>query len=477
VAKLLRRKKALSVSPLKASATVGAALAFMGLDRAIPILHGSQGCTAFAKVFFVRHFREPIPMQTTAMDQVSAVMGADDNVIEALSTVCEKTRPQVIGLLSTGLSEVQGADIVRLVKTFQSAHPQYSRVDIVPVNTPDFTGCLETGYADALKAMIDKLVPDVKAREDLRASQTAQINVLASAMLTPGDVETVKETIEAFGMRPVVIPDLADSLDGHLDDDDFSPTTTGGVQVSAFANLHRAAATLVLGSSLDEAADLLKNRTGVRDFRFPHLLTLSAVDGLICVMRKISGRQVPAGLERQRGQLQDAMLDTHFTLGQARVAVAENPELLLAFCELLASVGAEVVAAVSPVPAETLRRVPAREVKIGDLEDLERIARSERAELLIGNSHAAASAGRLDIPLLRAGFPQYDLYGGYQRTWIGYRGIRQALFDIANLLQFQNRHDIKPYRSIYTQTLYENSPSEVDSHGIATSSARGRQQH
>ena len=48
------------------------------------MMHGSQGCTAFGKVFFVRHFREPIPLQTTAMDQVSTVMGADENVIEGL---------------------------------------------------------------------------------------------------------------------------------------------------------------------------------------------------------------------------------------------------------------------------------------------------------------------------------------------------------------------------------------------------------
>ena len=53
----------------------------------MPLLHGSQGCTAFAKVFFVRHFREPVPLQTTAMDQVSSVMGADENVVEALRTI------------------------------------------------------------------------------------------------------------------------------------------------------------------------------------------------------------------------------------------------------------------------------------------------------------------------------------------------------------------------------------------------------
>jgi nitrogenase molybdenum-iron protein NifN len=103
MAELVRRSKALSVSPLKVSQPVGASLAFLGLDGAMPLMHGSQGCTAFAKVFFVRHFREPIPLQTTAMDQISAVMGADGSIVEALANICKKSPPKVIGLVSTGL--------------------------------------------------------------------------------------------------------------------------------------------------------------------------------------------------------------------------------------------------------------------------------------------------------------------------------------------------------------------------------------
>ena len=70
---VIRRNKALSVNPLKASQPVGGSLATLGFDRSIPMLHGSQGCTAFAKVYFVRHFREPIPLQSSAMDQTSSV--------------------------------------------------------------------------------------------------------------------------------------------------------------------------------------------------------------------------------------------------------------------------------------------------------------------------------------------------------------------------------------------------------------------
>ena len=62
MAEIIHSKKALAVNPLKVSQPIGASLAFLGLARSLPLMHGSQGCTAFGKVFFVRHFREPIPL-------------------------------------------------------------------------------------------------------------------------------------------------------------------------------------------------------------------------------------------------------------------------------------------------------------------------------------------------------------------------------------------------------------------------------
>ncbi|MEJ2435788.1 MAG: nitrogenase iron-molybdenum cofactor biosynthesis protein NifN, partial [Pseudolabrys sp.] len=253
MAEIVKRNKALSVSPLKASQPVGAALAFLGLYKSIPMLHGSQGCTAFGKVFFVRHFREPIPLQTTAMDQVSSVMGADDNIVEGLKTVCEKMKPAGVGLPTTGLSETQGADVAGDVRNFRTRYPEFAEVAVVPVTTPDFTGCLESGYAAAVQAMIDVMVPEAAIANTRPGTRRRQVNVLAGAALTPGDIEALKDMIEAFGLRPVVVPDISEALDGHLGDEQFSPLTTGGTPVSELATLGEAAATLVIGASLDKA--------------------------------------------------------------------------------------------------------------------------------------------------------------------------------------------------------------------------------
>ena len=68
MADVLIPTKALAVNPLKASQPIGASLAFLGVAQTMPLEHGARGCTSFNKLFFMRHFREPIALQTTAMD-------------------------------------------------------------------------------------------------------------------------------------------------------------------------------------------------------------------------------------------------------------------------------------------------------------------------------------------------------------------------------------------------------------------------
>ncbi|MDP5237973.1 nitrogenase iron-molybdenum cofactor biosynthesis protein NifN [Uliginosibacterium sp. 31-16] len=441
---IIKRSKALSVNPLKASSTLGASLAFLGLRRAIPMMHGSQGCTAFGKVFFVRHFREPIPLQTTAMDHVATVMSSDENVIEGLRTLCEKSQPDVIGLPTTGLSETQGTDIARLVRQFREQYPQFESVSIVPVNTPDYIGSLESGFAQAVEAIIEALVPV----SSCVGRRRRQVNVLANASLTPGDIDAIRDWIEAFGLRAVVLPDIGDSLDGHLIDAEHTPLTLGGTPREEIAAMGESIATLVIGASLNKAADVLRTRTGVPDYRFDHLMGLDSCDSFTEILAELAGVAVPAKIERQRAQLQDAMVDTHFMTGFLRVALAAEPDLLAGLCALLGGCGAEVVAAATPINADVLKRLPIAQVHIGDLQDLEQAARAHLAQLLIGSSHAVQSAQRLEIPLLRAGFPLYDRLGDFARPWVGYRAARQALFDIANLV-LEHHHDTPAYRSVF----------------------------
>jgi nitrogenase molybdenum-iron protein NifN len=233
-----------------------------------------------------------------------------------------------------------------------------------------------------------------------------------------------------------------------LTENDFNPLTVGGTPVSEVALAGDSIATIALGPSMYKAGELLQTRTGVPLYKFDSLLGLQAMDEFIHAISKLAERPVPLRLERQRAQLQDAMLDCHFMLGFSRIGIAAEPDELLAMSRLLGGMGCEVVAAVTAARGPALKLTELEQIKIGDLEDLEKRAAERQAQLLIGNSHVAASAERLKLPLLRYGLPQYDLVGGYARTWVGYRGSRQALFDLANMmLQHHVAHEVKPYHS------------------------------
>jgi nitrogenase molybdenum-iron protein NifN len=112
--------------------------------------------------------------------------------------------------------------------------------------------------------------------------------------------------------------------------------------------------------------------------------------------------------------------------------------------------GADIVAAVASARADHLARMPIESVVIGDLEDLEWLARERGAEMIVANSHGVEIAARLGTALLRAGFPIYDSYGAHAKTWIGYGGSRQIIFEAANLLS-AHYQEIRPYRSRYWQ--------------------------
>src|ERR1035438_301192 len=138
MAKVLTSTKACTVNPLKMSQPIGGALAFLGIQGTMPLLHGSQGCTSFGLVLFVRHFREAIPMQTTAMSEVATVLGGLENVEQALVNIADPAKLSVIGLCTTGISEIKGDDLNGFLKLIRAHHPELDEIALVDVSTPHF---------------------------------------------------------------------------------------------------------------------------------------------------------------------------------------------------------------------------------------------------------------------------------------------------------------------------------------------------
>lgn len=416
-------KKSVSINPLKQSQPLGASLAFLGLKGTIPLFHGSQGCTAFAKVLLVRHFREAIPLATTAMTEVTTILGGEDNIEQALKTLIDKSKPEIIGLCTTALTETRGDDIEGILKNIRKRHPEWYDIPIVWVSTPDFRGSLQDGFAAAVESIV-KEIPQPGER------RLEQINILVSSAFTPGDVQEIEEMVTAFGLKPILLPNLGASLDGHLEDS-FQAITSNGTTLAQLREMGSSIFTIALGESMRGAAEILQQRFGIEYDVFPHLTGLDAVDNFLQGLKNLSGAKVPEKYRRQRRQLLDAMLDTHFFFGHKKVSLALEPDLLSSTIQFLLSVGAEIQAAVTTTKSPLLEQLPIDSVTVGDLGDFEQLAVG--SDLLITNSNGKAIARKLGIPLYRQGFPIFDRLGSGYITHVGYRGTIQLLFDLGNL--------------------------------------------
>ena len=71
MAQVIKTRKPLATQPIKSGQPLGAILASLGIERCIPLIHGAQGCSAIAKIFFIHHFNEPNPLQSTATDPIT----------------------------------------------------------------------------------------------------------------------------------------------------------------------------------------------------------------------------------------------------------------------------------------------------------------------------------------------------------------------------------------------------------------------
>ncbi|MEH1921739.1 nitrogenase iron-molybdenum cofactor biosynthesis protein NifN [Nostoc sp.] len=415
-----------AVNPLKQSQTVGAVLAFLGLKGMMPLLHGSQGCTALTKAVLVQHFRQTIPLSSTAMTEVATILGGEERVEQAILTLVQRSKPEIIGLCSTGLVETRGDDMGRFVKEIRHRHPELDYLPIVLVSTPDFKGTLQDGFAGAVESIVRE-IPQKSSNQDACATQ---ITILASSAFTPGDVQEIKEIVTSFGLVPIVVPDLSGSLDASIEDSS-SAITANGTNAVQLRSIGSSVFTLALGDSMRGAAQILEQRFNIPYEVFGELTGLTAVDKFLQALADISGVSIPEKYRRQRRQLQYMMLENHFYFGCKRVSLALEPDLLWSTVAFLRSLGVEIHAAVTTTRFPLLEKLPIKSVTIGDLEDFEQLAVG--SDLLITNSHGVAIAQRLKIPLYRQGIPIFDRLDHGQFTKVGYRGTMQLLFDIGNL--------------------------------------------
>ena len=422
--------KPLQVNPIKHSQPMGAALAFMGIKNCLPLMHASQGCASYTKVFYTRHFNEPIAMYNTSVGDITAILdGGDYSILMSIENITKKNKslqPELIGLHTTGLTETKGDD-VRSVGT-------HIEIPYCYVNTPDFEGGMETGWALTCKALIKQ--------HTLTCNETKpnKLLILPHVSTQPIEVEKIKECCESFGFETYALPDLSTSLDGYLSEGQ-GKLGTGAISIDDIKALGDCATVVTVGASMKIAAEaLLEKNPKITHLHFDHLMGLEMNDNFVASLMKIRQIEPTPLLKRWRGRLQDAMLDSHFLIGSSSFVITGEPDMCVGMCEMLQSVGGTVNAVIATTYSPVLENITAKNVFVGDLEDAE--IHFNSADLVISNFHAERLLHLQEkhTGLVLRGFPNYEELGNQLKNDQLYEGSTYFLFEVANKLRGIKHH-------------------------------------
>ncbi len=415
---------------------LGAALAFKGVEGAVPFLHGSQGCATYMRRYIISHFREPMDIASSSLGEKQAVYGGGPNLKKGLLNVMSKYRPTLVGVASTCLTETIGDDLPMILHEFRSEFSDMDLPELVRVSTPSYSGTHMDGWCGAVKALSDQLCTE-------KGPPNQGVNLFPS-LISSEDTRHLKEIVLAFGLEATILPDISQSLDGPALED-YALIPTGGTPVSSIRAMSGSLASIELGRCFPEASGghSLQSRFGVDLHRIGLPIGLRETDRFFEVLAAVSGKAVPDPFLLERGRLIDAYVDGHKIVFGQRAVIFGEEDLVVGLCSLLAEMGIDVVLAATGSQSR-LFPVAIQEVTEGlgratplirsgvDFQDIARDMDQLQPDLLVGHSKGYPYARERGIPLVRVGFPIHDRFGGQRVKHLGYSGA-QSLYDrIAN---------------------------------------------
>lgn len=450
-------REALVINPEKACQPLGAVLAALGFERTLPLVHGSQGCVAYFRTHFSRHFREPVPVVSSSMTEEAAVFGGLTNLVEALENCTALYEPSMVAVSTTCMAEVIGDDIQNYVVKAREAQVIDDSLPVPAAHTPSFVGSHLTGYDAMMKSILSELAPgghievsvqeaepDGQPPEDVAPFQIKdRINVIPGFETYVGNLREIKRLLTLMGVDYTFLGDHSDSLD--------SPATgryemyPGGTPLAEVRDAIYSKATIMLQEvATRQTAEMISQDWHQEVVVLPTPIGVRNTDRFVSEVARLSGKPVPEEVTAERGRLVDAMTDSYAYLHGKRVAIAGDPDLVVSLTGFLLELGVEPVHLLSTNGDESfVTRI--KEV-LGaspfgtkatawidkDLWHLRSLVFTEPVDLLIGSSHLKYISREANVPLIRVGFPIFDRHHLHRSSIVGYSGGGNLLSMIVN---------------------------------------------
>lgn len=425
---------------------LGACLAFKGIEGAVPYLHGSQGCATYMRRYIISHYNEPIDIASSSLSEKHAVYGGGPNLKLGLTNVAAKYRPEIIGIATTCLTETIGDDVGMYLRQFaEDTKGSVGLPAFVNVSTPSYSGTHMEGFHAAVREVVAQLSEG--------GPRTESVNILPG-FVSSADYRMLHEILSDFGLNYTLLPDLSETMDGPALLE-YEKIQGGGTPLAKIKSMGRAKATIEFGptfGAMKTASDVLAEKFSVPQQRIGMPLGIRESDVFFQLLEELSGRPTPEKYAKQRGRLIDAYVDGHKYVSGKRAVVYGEEDLVVGMCSFLTEIGIQPVLcatggtsgklkqAIAAVTADTLIEQP-QVFEDVDFYEINEMAEQMDIELVVGHSKGFNLAKKLNVPLIRVGFPIHDRVGGQRILHLGYAGAQQLFDTVTNALIEKKQND------------------------------------
>jgi len=435
-------REALTVNPAKACQPLGAVFAANGFAKTLSFVHGSQGCVAYYRSHFSRHFKEPTSAVSSSMTGDAAVFGGLNNMIDGLANAFSLYKPEMIAVSTTCMAEVIGDDLDAFIKNAKQKGSLPAEFDVPFAHTPAFVGSHITGYDNTLKGMLQhfwdgksKTVPALerKATESINFIGGFDGNVV-------GNMKEIRRIFDLFGVDYTVLCDPSDAWNTPTDGE--YRMYDGGTTKEEIERALHAKATIVFQEYCAEKTVKYLAEKGQEVVVLNSPLGVQGTDEFVQAIARLSGKPVPAELERERGRLVDAIADSQAHLHGKRYALYGDPDPMLGMTRFLLELGAEPVHVLSTNGGEEwaakvralLEASPfgqgGKAYPKRDLWHLRSLLFTGPVDFLIGNTYGKYLERDCKVPLVRMGFPIFDRHHHHRFPTWGYEGGLRVLVSL-----------------------------------------------
>ncbi len=208
-------REALTINPAKACQPLGAVLCALGFEKTLPYVHGSQGCVAYFRTYFNRHFKEPVACVSDSMTEDAAVFGGQKNMFDGLENAKALYKPDMIAVSTTCMAEVIGDDLNAFIGNAKKEGYIPSEFPTPFAHTPSFVGSHTTGWDNMFEGIQRHFT--INAMDDKVVGSNGKINLVPGFETYLGNYRVMHRMMKEMGVEYSLLCDPTEVLDTPAD--------------------------------------------------------------------------------------------------------------------------------------------------------------------------------------------------------------------------------------------------------------------